>query len=157
MMGRMTIVVTIALVLMVAFAAPAHAYRIYNKTGQDLRFTGESCAKCYSGVIKSGDSAACPGGDSGCGGTTYITLHPAGGEECKASTVTPIFTTAYCPIPVPAHGWVEFFPGKTCIAYAEDGTVLSKDSNNVKLGGVDEKGNPIPMNLLDHCGIFDKH
>ena len=150
------ILMTVCLAVLEA-AAPAQAYRIYNLTGQDLRFDGESCKRCYSGVIKSGDSAACPGDDSGCGGTTYITLNPAGHEECKASTVSPVFTTKYCPIPVSAHGWVEFRPGPSCVVYAADGSVQSSSSNGVTIGGVDAQGQPIPIPLVDHCGIFAKH
>jgi len=154
-MQRSILGVAFALVFALAFASPAQAYRIYNKTIQDHKFAGEKCAKCYSGIIKSGDSAACPGGDSGCRGTTYISMYPAGEANCKNEAgLNPVYTVLYCPIPVSAHGWIEFYPGNTCIVYAEDGTVQSAVINGSSVGGVDGKGQPIPINLVEHCGVY---
>lgn len=156
-MRRFTLGVASALALAIVFASPAHAYRIYNKTGENLRFSGEKCARCYTGIIDSGDSAACPGGEKGCGGTTYISMHPAGGEDCKNdSGMNPVPTVLYCPIPVAAHGWIEFYPGTTCVVFAEDGTVQSAVVNGTSVGGVDAKGQPIPIRLVEHCGIYKK-
>jgi len=145
-MSKRTRALFLAAALIVLLPSSAHAYKIYNKTGQSAYFRGEGCAHCYKGTIANGDSASCPGGDQGCRGETWISMETAttcgGGQK----------TVKYCPIEVDAHGWVEIYPGNKCVVYTEDGKPKSAVIGNLTVGGVDASGNPVLIEMSEHCG-----
>lgn len=82
------------------FPSPGRAYCVYNHTNTDFTVCGESCSKCFYEFIESGDHGCCPGGHKGCGGETFITIHPRS-DHYEADTYG-----WYPPIQVTAHGWV---------------------------------------------------
>ena len=141
---RLPIVTTCLLTIC---ASTVHAYRIYNYTGQSELFKGEICVHCYSGTIASGESAACPGDDTGCRGETWISMQTvtacAGGPK--------IFK--YCPIQVDAHGWVEIHPGAQCVVFSADGAPKTAVVGGQTIGGVDGAGNPVRMDMPEHCNV----
>jgi len=142
----------ILVVLASLLATPAFAYRIYNKMSKKGEFHGQSCAHCFSGTIGSGDDKACPGDDEGCRGTTYISVVAEKVCNTPPNGSAAWFIYMYSPIEVDAHGWIEVYDGYKCIVYTPDGKPKSATVNGVVLGGVDAKGEPIKVDMFDHCG-----
>ncbi len=88
--------------VMCLFPSQSSAYCVYNHTNAKLVVCGETCMKCYNKVIKSGHHGCCPGGHSGCGGHTFITIYPYISDG-------PNDHKWFAPVQVTSHGWVSFF------------------------------------------------
>jgi len=76
------------------FAEIGNAYCVHNNSSITLEVAGETCPRCYDGILHSGDSGCCPGADAGCRGTTMISV--------VFSDVPPLFHNSPCK--VTAHG-----------------------------------------------------
>lgn len=144
-MWKRTRYLLIAAAVIVLLPSTTYAYRIYNKTGQSAYFRGEGCAHCYKGTIANGDSAACPGGDQGCRGETWISMQTV--TSCGGGAKI----YKYCPIQVDAHGWVEIYPDNKCVVYTSDGKPKTGVVGGETVGGVDAAGNPILIEMAEHC------
>jgi len=142
----------IPLLLTAVLAMPAYGYRIYNKMSQKADFAGEDCAHCFEGNIAPGDDKACPGGDQGCRGETYISIRTERVCIQSGESGQVWVTYLYSPIQVDAHGWIEVYDGFKCIVYAEDGTPKSATINGITVGGKDASGNPKMVEMLETCG-----
>lgn len=137
---------------LVFVATQASAYSIYNKTGGTRHFVGETCAHCFAGDIADGESKSCPGGNRGCGGETFISMR-TGGKCYVPNSPLPIDNYHYCPVPVDAHGWVEFYPDHQCITFTPDGKAKLYERQGMRpVGGTDANGNPIKVDLRESCG-----
>jgi hypothetical protein len=77
------------------FAEIGNAYCVHNDSSISLDVIGETCPRCYHGILHSGDSGCCPGADSGCRGTTLISV------ELCADVICESFNS---PCKVTAHG-----------------------------------------------------
>jgi len=81
------------------FAEIGNAYCVHNNSSITLDVSGDFCSRCYQGTLHPGDSGCCPGQDSGCRGTTMISV-----TYCFDQHHLGACDYFSCPCKVTAHG-----------------------------------------------------
>ena len=83
------------------FAEIGNAYCVHNNSSITLEVAGETCSRCYDGILHSGDSGCCPGADAGCRGTTLIYV-----QQCNVDCfyyASPCSVTAHGDVYITGH------------------------------------------------------
>lgn len=132
--------VALCVAICLGAVSDAAAYCVYNHTNVTMNICGETCSHCMKKKVDSGDYGCCPGGDSGCGGHTWITFWVHFGWWSDSSW------RWYIPVQVTSHGYVRIY-GK-CNDYPEQNSsscyvdtlraeVYNDDGHKIYDGGVE--------------------